>query len=182
MKLKLSVKSLAVLSLIAGGLISQSALADNGAIVHAQTQNWAYHNCGSPNIAHCQGGGDTGGNGGGGYRPKLTSVFAWDIKTGESWQGWGQPDYVLGAMVDCAEKAKQVHGDPRYCRSHHKNNRHSMVVAMGYDRQTDTYQAVSNYQTRSSGKPDRILRQCQDKGYEGCKIVWVGEKMPSSWW
>lgn len=51
-----------------------------GAIANTQiqdAQNWAYHNCGSPNIAHCQGSGDTGDVSFFRYKPTYFWIAIW---------------------------------------------------------------------------------------------------------
>lgn len=109
------------------------------------------------------------------YKKYPNSWFVWDWQDGTHWYGYNSvtQDPVFQQLANCGQEAKQKYGE-NTCAMHKKNGKKKMVVALGYDNQAQRWWAVSNNGTKTNGDPKKILKECQDKGYVDCQIVWNG--------
>lgn len=158
--------ALSVLSVLAFGT---SALASPIAVI--QNESWAMANCGSPNPADCYA---TPTNNPPAARPKdyTGSTFAYNIKDGSWWASFDSfRGYDARAKCDADSKARY---DYFWCNHDTKKGKKPMIVALGYDNAHQRYRMVSNASSRQNN-PERILKDCQNKGYTDCTIVWDGK-------
>lgn len=149
------------------------AHANSGAIVHAQTQNAAMARCGSPNMSHCVGDGSYQGISPAPPKDYSGTTFAYNIKDGRWWASYNS-NRGFAARSDCDADSKERY-DYFWCNHDTKKGRKPMIVALGYDETEQRYRMVSNANSRQT-KPERILKECQSKGYARCEIVFDGSQ------
>ncbi len=99
------------------------------------------------------------------------TTFAYNIKDGRWWASYNS-NRGFSARSDCDADSKERY-DYFWCNHDTKKGRKPMIVALGYDEAEQRYRMVSNANSRQT-KPERILKECQSKGYVQCEIVFDG--------
>lgn len=101
------------------------------------------------------------------------TTFAYNIKDGRWWASYNS-NRGFSARSDCDADSKERY-DYFWCNHDTKKGRKPMIVALGYDEAEQRYRMVSNANSRQT-KPERILKECQSKGYVQCEIVFDGSQ------